>query len=137
MAVSLRPTSRKRPLAEINVTPFVDVMLVLLVIFMVTAPLLYQGMDVNLPETTTQPLRVRNEPLILSVQKKGQIFVGRKEVPMAELRAKLEALFEARDSTDVFLRADRDAPYGLVVKAMAAAREAGATRMGIVTEAER
>lgn len=137
MAVSLRPTGRKRPLAEINVTPFVDVMLVLLVIFMVTAPLLYQGMDVNLPETTTQPLRVRNEPLILSVQKKGQIFVGRKEVPMAELRAKLEALFEARDSTDVFLRADRDAPYGLVVKAMAAAREAGATRMGIVTEAER
>jgi len=137
VAVSLRPTGRKRPLAEINVTPFVDVMLVLLVIFMVTAPLLYQGMDVNLPETTTQPLRVRNEPLILSVQKKGQIFVGRKEVPMAELRAKLEALFEARDSTDVFLRADRDAPYGLVVKAMAAAREAGATRMGIVTEAER
>lgn len=137
MAVSLRPTGRKRPLAEINVTPFVDVMLVLLVIFMVTAPLLYQGMDVNLPETTTQPLRVRNEPLILSVQKKGQIFVGRKEVPMAELRAKLEALFEARDSSDVFLRADRDAPYGLVVKAMAAAREAGATRMGIVTEAER
>jgi biopolymer transport protein TolR len=137
VAVSLRPTGRKRPLAEINVTPFVDVMLVLLVIFMVTAPLLYQGMDVNLPETTTQPLRVRNEPLILSVQKKGQIFVGRKEVPMAELRAKLEALFEARDSSDVFLRADRDAPYGLVVKAMAAAREAGATRMGIVTEAER
>jgi biopolymer transport protein TolR len=137
VAVSLRPTGRKRPLAEINVTPFVDVMLVLLVIFMVTAPLLYQGMDVNLPETTTQPLRVRNEPLILSVQKKGQIFVGRKGVPMAELRAKLEALFEARDSTDVFLRADRDAPYGLVVKAMAAAREAGATRMGIVTEAER
>ncbi len=137
MAVSLRPTGRKRPLAEINVTPFVDVMLVLLVIFMVTAPLLYQGMDVNLPETTTQPLRVRNEPLILSVQKKGQIFVGRKEVPMAELPAKLEALFEARDSTDVFLRADRDAPYGLVVKAMAAARAAGATRMGIVTEAER
>lgn len=137
VAVSLRPTGRKRPLAEINVTPFVDVMLVLLVIFMVTAPLLYQGMDVNLPETTTQPLRVRNEPLILSVQKKGQIFVGRKEVPMAELPAKLEALFEARDSTDVFLRADRDAPYGLVVKAMAAARAAGATRMGIVTEAER
>ena len=137
MAASLRPTGRKRPLAEINVTPFVDVMLVLLVIFMVTAPLLYQGMDVNLPETTTQPLRVRNEPLILTVQKKGQIFVGRKEVPMAELRTKLEALFEARDSTDVFLRADRDAPYGLVVKAMAAAREAGATRMGIVTEAER
>ena len=127
---------RLRPLAEINVTPFVNVMLVLLVIFMVTAPLLYQGMDVDLPDTNTQPLRVHNEPLILSVQKSGAVFVGRSEIPLAELRAKLEAVFEARGSSELFLRADRLAPYGLVVKAMAAARQAGSTRMGIVTEAE-
>ena len=122
--------------AEINVTPFVDVMLVLLVIFMVTAPLMYQGMDVNLPETTTQALRVRDDPLILSVEKDGTFYLGRSEVPLAELRSKLEAIFEARASKDVFLRADRDAPYGVVVKAMAAVREAGSTRLGIVTEAE-
>ncbi len=122
--------------AEINVTPFVDVMLVLLVIFMVTAPLMYQGMDVNLPETTTQALRVRDDPLILSVEKDGKFYLGRSEVPLGELRGKLEALFEARGSKDIFLRADRDALYGTVVKAMAAAREAGSTRLGIVTEAE-
>ena len=137
MPASIRRVVARRPLAEINVTPFVDVMLVLLVIFMVTAPLLYQGVDVNLPETTTQPLRVRDEPLVLSVQKSGVVFVGRKEVAVADLKTKLEAVFEARDSRDVFLEADREVAYGLVVKVMAAAREAGATRMGIVTEAER
>ena len=136
MGASLSRLGHRHRNAEINVTPFVDVMLVLLVIFMVTAPLMYQGMDVNLPETTTQALRVRDDPLILSVEKDGKFYLGRSEVPLGELRSKLEALFEARGSKDVFLRADRDAPYGTVVKAMAAAREAGSTRLGIVTEAE-
>ena len=127
---------RRRVYSEINVTPFVDVMLVLLIIFMVTAPLMQQGMDVNLPETTTQPLRVKDDPLILSVKKEGQYYLGRTEVKLDELMTKLEAIFEARDSKQIFLRADKDAPYGTVVKAMAAAREAGATQLGIVTEAE-
>ena len=96
MAIPFSRSGTRRLHSEINVTPFVDVMLVLLVIFMVTAPLMYQGMDVNLPETTTQALRVRDNPLILSVQQDGKVFVGRKEVPMAELQAKLEAVFEAR-----------------------------------------
>lgn len=135
--MSLSALRRRRPVSEINVTPFVDVMLVLLVIFMVTAPLLYQGVDVKLPETNTQPLRIRNEPLVLSVQKGGEVFIGRKVIPLDELRVKLEAIFESRDSTELFLRADRDAPYGLVVRAIAAARQAGSTRLGIVTEAER
>ena len=137
MGASLSRLGHRHRNAEINVTPFVDVMLVLLVIFMVTAPLMYQGMDVNLPETTTQALRVRDDPLILSVEKDGTFYLGRSEVALGELRSKLEALFEARGSKDVFLRADRDAPYGTVVKAMAAAREAGSTRLGIVTEAEK
>ena len=123
-------------MSEINVTPFVDVMLVLLIIFMVTAPLMQQGVDVDLPETTTQPLRVRDDPLILSVKADGTYFLGRKEVAEAELRTRLEALFDARGSKDLFLRADQKAPYGVVVKAMAAAREAGSTRLGVVTEAE-
>ena len=128
--------SNQRPLSEINVTPFVDVMLVMLIIFMVTAPLMQQGVDVDLPETTTQPLRMRDEPLILSVNKQGQYFLGRKEVAEPELQEKLEAIFEARDSKEVFLRADREAPYGVVVKALAAARGAGASKLGIVTEPE-
>ena len=127
---------RRRGNAEINVTPFVDVMLVLLIIFMVAAPMMQQGMDVELPETTTQPLRVRDDPLILSVRKDGSYYLGRKEVAVEELPAKLEAIFEARASKEVFLRADKKAPYGTVVKAMAAVREAGSDQLGIVTEPE-
>ncbi len=132
----LGANSNQEPLSEINVTPFVDVMLVMLIIFMVTAPLMHEGIDVDLPETTTQPLRMRDEPLILSVNKQGEYFLGRTAVAEAELREKLEAIFEARDSKEVFLRADREASYGVVVKALAAARGAGATKLGIVTEPE-
>jgi biopolymer transport protein TolR len=125
-----------RPLSEINVTPFVDVMLVLLVIFMVTAPMMLQGVDVDLPETTTQPLRVKDEPLVLSVKKDGKYYVGRKELPADALKEKLQAIFEGRDSKEIFLRADEEAAYGVVVKALAAAREAGAKQLGMITEPE-
>jgi biopolymer transport protein TolR len=131
-----RPGSVHRALSEINVTPFVDVALVLLIIFMVTAPMMQQGIDVDLPETTTQPLRVKDEPLILTVQKNGKYYLGRREIPAAELPEKLAAIFEGRDTKEIFLRADRDAPYGIVVKALAAARQAGATQLGMVTEPE-
>jgi biopolymer transport protein TolR len=127
---------RGRPLSEINVTPFVDVMLVLLIVFMVAAPLMQQGIDVDLPETTTQPLRVKDEPLILTVKKEGKVFLGRQEIPITELQAKLAAIFEGKDSKEIYLRADKEAPYGIVAKAMGAARNAGANKMGMVTEPE-
>jgi biopolymer transport protein TolR len=133
---AVRSGTTRRPLSEINVTPFVDVALVLLIIFMVTAPMMQQGIDVDLPETTTQPLRVREEPLILTVQKNGRYYLARKEIPGAELRAKLEAIFAGQDRKEIFLRADRDTAYKWVVKALAAAREAGATKLGMVTEPE-
>ncbi len=133
---ALSPGPVHRPLSEINVTPFVDVMLVLLIIFMVTAPMMQQGIDVDLPETSTQPLRVRDEPLILTVRKNGTYYLGRKEIPADALLPKLEAIFEGRDTKEIFLRADRDAPFGLVAKALAAAREAGARQLGMVTEPE-
>ena len=131
-----RAGSLQKPLSEINVTPFVDVMLVLLIIFMVTAPMLQQGLDVDLPETTTQPLRVQDEPLILTVKEDGSYHLANVAVPLEDLQPKLEAIFEGRADKEVFLRADQDAPYGVVVKAMAAAREAGAESLGIVTEPE-
>ncbi len=136
MAVQLLKKRGRRGNGDINVTPFVDVALVLLIIFMVTAPLMLQGMDVNLPKTTTQPLRMPTAPLVLTVTKEGEYSLARKIVPIEDLQAKLEAVFDARGSREVFLRADQAAPYGVVVKAMAAARRAGATRLGIVTEEE-
>ncbi|MCP5043018.1 MAG: biopolymer transporter ExbD [bacterium] len=126
----------RRANADINITPFVDVMLVLLIIFMVAAPLMQQGIDVDLPETTTQALRVQENPLILSVKKDGKYFLGRSEIQLENLVSKLVAIFEARASKEIYLRADRAAPYGTVVKAMAAAREAGSDQLGIVTEPE-
>lgn len=137
MAFQLTRGRTRRGNGEINVTPFVDVVLVLLIIFMVTAPLMLQGMDVNLPETTTQPIRMPNAPLVLTITKDGQYSLARKVVPLRELEAKLVAVFDARGSKEVFLRADEEAPYGVVVQGMAAARRAGATRLGIVTEEER
>ncbi len=134
---AIGPGAAHRPLSEINVTPFVDVMLVLLVIFMVTAPMMLQGIDVDLPETTTQPLRVLDEPLVVTVKKDGKYFIGRRELPAAQLEEKLRAIFDGRDSKEIFLRADQDAPYGVVVKALAAAQAAGAKQLGMVTEPER
>jgi biopolymer transport protein TolR len=136
MGASIGGGGRGRPLSEINVTPFVDVMLVLLIVFMVSAPMMQQGIDVDLPETTTQPIRMQTEPLILTVKKDGKVFVGRSEIVPAELQVKLQAIFEGRDSKEIFLRADKEAPYGIVAKAMAAARLAGANKLGIVTEPE-
>jgi biopolymer transport protein TolR len=133
---ALRTGGTQRPLSEINVTPFVDVMLVLLIIFMVTAPMLQQGIDVDLPETTTQNLRLAEEPLILTVQKDGKIFLARREIPLAELEGKLQAILEGLDDKEIYLRADSGAQYGLVVKTLAAARAAGATKLGMVTEPE-
>lgn len=131
-----RAGASHRPLAEINVTPFVDVMLVLLIIFMVTAPMLQQGVDVDLPETTTQPLRLQEEPLILSVKKDGSTYLANREIPVDSLQEKLGAIVEGRGEEAVYLRADREAPYGAVARAMAAARMAGVNSLGIVTEPE-
>ncbi len=111
-------------------------MLVLLIIFMVTAPMMQQGVDVDLPKTTTQNLRIKDEPLVLTVKQDGKYYLGRKEIAAADLGAKLEAIFDGLDRKELFLRADQRAQYGVVVKALAAAREAGATKLGMVTEPE-
>jgi biopolymer transport protein TolR len=111
-------------------------MLVLLIIFMVTAPLMQQGIDVDLPDTTTQQLRIQDEPLVLTIDKSGTYHLGRREIAESELKGKLEAIFEGRDSKEIFLRADENVAYRFVVKALAAAREAGATKLGMVTEPE-
>lgn len=127
---------RRPAMSEINVTPFVDVMLVLLIIFMVTAPLIQQGIEIDLPKTQSQGLTSDEERLVITVKAKGEIFVQRAEVKPAELETKLKAILETRQNKEVFLRADAKVPYGLVARALASLRLAGATRIGMVTEPE-
>ncbi len=118
-------------LSEINVTPFVDVMLVLLVIFMVTAPLLQQGIDVNLPKAKGKDLPPE-ERITLIVKKGGVIYMNDNAVSLSEMRKKLEAI--SKLNPNVFLKADKDVPYGFVVEVMGEIKEAGIEKLGMVTE---
>jgi len=133
---ALRRGGPHQPLAEINVTPFVDVMLVLLIIFMVTAPLMQQGIDIELPKTQSQGLRSENQPLVVTVKRDAKIFVQNAEVPIEQLGSKLKAIFETREDKLVYLRADAKVAYGAVAKTLAILRGAGATSIGMVTEPE-
>ena len=123
-------------IADINVTPFVDVMLVLLIIFMVTAPLIHQGIDIELPKTQASGLPTDREPLIVVVKRDGTIFVQKTKVKSNELESKLKKILESRGEGQVFLRADARVNYGTVARTLAILRRAGATRIGMVTEPE-
>src|ERR1051326_4527965 len=121
-------------ISQINVTPLVDVMLVLLVIFMVTAPIIQQGVAVDLPKTRAAPLNAQEEPLVVGVAQNGTIYLNDNAIPLEELRAKLVAIAPAKPDHQVLLRADRNVPYGDVVRVIAAVKEAGVSRLGMVTE---
>jgi biopolymer transport protein TolR len=121
-------------MSEINVTPMVDVMLVLLVIFMVTAPLIQQGVKVNLPETKAAPVEATDKKLVVSIDAQKKVFIGEAEVPLAELEEKLKANAKAQKDKELYLHADRDLPYGVVVDVMAAAQRAGVTNLGMITD---
>ncbi len=125
------------PMSEINVTPFVDVMLVLLVIFMITAPRLEQGVKVDLPVVTTTPLPASTDELILSITKDKKIYINRYQVSMKDLKPKLEQVMTRRANRDLYLRADKDVAYGFVVKTLAEVRKAGVNTLGMITEPER
>jgi len=129
-----RNQSDDRPMAEINVTPLVDVMLVLLIIFMVTAPMLQMGIDVNLPRVKAKSVDVAEEKLVLTINGAKEIFLNKLKIPLAELGAKLERIFASRIEREVYLRADRNVPYGFVVEVMAEVRKAGVDKLGMITE---
>jgi biopolymer transport protein TolR len=124
----------RRLMSEINVTPFVDVMLVLLIIFMVTAPMMMQGVDVNLPRTTTQPIPSEEERLILTITAKREIYLNEYKIALDSMQRKLQTIFQNRPDKAVFLRADQNLPYGFVMEVMAAVRQSGIQRIGMVTE---
>jgi len=107
-----------RMLSSINVTPFVDVMLVLLIIFMVTAPMMETGIDVNLPEVEAGSVEGQDEPIIVSVDKKGDVFINKKKISLSKLRGSLTAIVKRRKDKTVYLRADEAVPYGKVARTM-------------------
>jgi biopolymer transport protein TolR len=125
------------PMSEINVTPMVDVMLVLLVIFMVTAPLLQQGVKVDLPKADAEPMKTSTEEkIVLTLRKDGKAFIGKSEVPIERITEILSHNEKLKQDKELYLHADQSLPYGLVVKVMAAAKAGGAETLAMVTDPE-
>jgi biopolymer transport protein TolR len=133
-----RHSRRKAVMAEINVTPMVDVMLVLLIIFMVSAPLLTVGVPLDLPQTQAKSLDQQKDPLTLSVNLKGQVFLNDTEIPIDDLVTKLKAITDARGGMDerIFVRGDKKVDYGTVMKVMGRLSAAGFRRVALVTEVD-
>ncbi len=127
----------RAPMSEINVTPFVDVMLVLLVIFMITAPLLIVGVQVDLPETEAGPISGDDEALAITITKDNVIYLQETEVELGDLVAKLMAISERRTDVRIFLRADTDISYGRVMQVMGTVNRAGYKKMALVTKLDR
>jgi biopolymer transport protein TolR len=123
-------------MSEINVTPLVDVMLVLLIIFMVTAPMMMQGVEVNLPQTTTKSIKSPDDPLILTVTQKGELFIEDHRLTLETIEEKLKIILKYRRDKQVLLKADKDIPYGFVIKVIARVKRAGIDRLGMITEPE-
>lgn len=124
----------RRIISSINVTPLVDVMLVLLVIFMVTAPMLESGIDVNLPKANAGALATVQDPIIVTINKLGKIFINKKAVTNAQLRKKLTAIYKRRKDETIYLKADASVAYGVVARAMAEIRSSGIEKIAMVTE---
>lgn len=120
-------------LSEINVTPLVDVMLVLLIMFMVTTPLMQQGIEVDLPKTASSGVETTDEPFILTISADQKITAGKQKIALNDLQTKLKAIFEKRKNKQIYLQADRKVDYGFVAEVMAEIRAAGIFNIGLIT----
>lgn len=128
-----RRSTRKAVMSEINVTPFVDVMLVLLIIFMVTAPLMATGIKVDLPETNSSPISGNKKPLVISVNSKGEYFISSRKVQLSNMVKKLKAIKNANANSDIIIRGDRKVDYGSVMKAFGVLNKAGYKKVVLET----
>lgn len=127
-------TDHDRLMSDINVTPFVDVMLVLLIIFMVTAPMMTQGVDISLPEASTGTLPADQDQLVVSIDVDNHVYINDYEVPLASLKEKLSKILEGRgENREVYFRADKDISYGIAVHVMSEIKGAGVSNLGLVT----
>ena len=126
--------SKRGPLSEINIIPLVDVMLVLLIIFMITAPMMQHGMNIDIPKVTTKPLPTKDEPQILNITKDQRLILNEKKLAVKDLKAAIQLLFSNKSTKEIYLRADKEVPYGFVVSCMGLIREAGIEKINIVTK---
>lgn len=134
MAMSTNSNGGRAPMSEINVTPFVDVMLVLLIIFMVSAPLLTKGVSVDLPNAQAPRMDINQEKLLLTVAKDKKIFLGQAEVPYDRLEQTLVHNERLKRDKELYVFADEEVPYGLVARVLAVVRKAGIEKLGLVTD---
>jgi biopolymer transport protein TolR len=125
---------RYRPLSEINVTPLVDVMLVLLIIFMVTAPLMTSGVSVDLPKTDAKPINTDSQPLTVSLNAQGKMFLQDQEVQLPELVTKLQAIAQNNPDRRIFVRGDKDLPYGRIMEVMGTITQGGFTKVALLAD---
>jgi len=125
--------SSKMAISEINVTPFVDVMLVLLIIFMVTAPMMQQGIDVNLPKTASSGVELNEKPFVMVISADGKIKISDTTIPMPELKNKLAAIFKDKKNKQIYIQGDKKVDYGIVAEVMAETRAAGIFNISLIT----
>lgn len=133
MGMSSPTKSSKMAISEINVTPFVDVMLVLLIIFMVTAPMMQQGIDVNLPKTTSSGVDLNEKPFVLVISSEGKIKIADTGILMNDLKSKLSAIFKDKKNKQIYIQADKKVDYGVVAEVMAESRAAGIFNISLIT----
>lgn len=134
MGMSSSGSSKSRAtLSEINVTPLVDVMLVLLIMFMVTTPLMQQGIEVDLPKTSSSGVELNDEPFVLIIDADQKMTAGKQPIAMSDLRGKIKAIFQNRKNKQVYIQADRKVDYGFVAEAMGEVRAGGVFNIGLIT----
>lgn len=134
MAMTSGSNSKSRmTMSEINVTPLVDVMLVLLIMFMVTAPMMQQGIEVDLPKTATSGVAASQEPMVLVISADRKISIAKKNIPSAQLATRLKAIYQNRKDKALYIQADKKVDYGFVAETMAEIRAAGITSVGLIT----
>jgi biopolymer transport protein TolR len=134
ISTSNKAKGRRRLMSEINVTPMVDVMLVLLIIFMITSPMLVAGIEVDLPETKSSPMSGQDKPLVISINKKGEIFITETKIPAEELVSKLENITKEKKDTRIFVKGDKNLSYGKIVEIMAEIHNAGFTKVALISD---
>ncbi len=134
MAFKTSSSNENRPVAEINITPLVDVMLVLLVIFMVTAPLMDNGIPIQLPKTSAKALPKDEAPVVLSLSKDSRVSFNQQEIPYSEIRKRVESYFKTHSKKEIFIKADAELPYGVVAHAMAEVKNGGVDKIGLLTQ---